>query len=70
MRWRNKSAIVILLEKMKGMNDSQTLQEVITGWELEDEVNADTIDLFCDTFPQAPVVILTRYFKELGMPIA
>ncbi|PZQ31015.1 MAG: hypothetical protein DI562_06065 [Stenotrophomonas acidaminiphila] len=70
VRWRNKPAVVILLEKMKEMTDAQTLLEVVTGWELEDEVNAETITEFCDTFPQAPVVILTRYFKELGVSIA
>lgn len=68
VRWRNKSAVVILLEKMKEMTDTQTLQEVITGWSLEDEVNADTITEFCDTFPKAPTLIMERYFRELGMP--
>lgn len=68
-RTRNKTALVLLLEKMKDYDDTKSLQEVLAGWELEDECNAENIQRFADTFPQAPLAIMTRYFKECGIPL-
>lgn len=68
-RYRNGPALKIFCEKMSDGDggDSKALEDVLVGWDLEDEFNADNLRALVEHLPEAAVAILTTYLRESGM---
>lgn len=66
-RYRDKSALVLLVESMKDKSELEILQDVLVGWKLEDEFTPAAIESLINHIPEAPLAIFTTYLRESGL---
>jgi hypothetical protein len=68
-RYRDKPALKIFVEKMEQLDDLQMVQEVVLGWDLEDEFTPENVRAFLDHVPEAAICILRTYMRESGLKV-
>lgn len=64
-KYRNKDEMKDFLEEMKGKTDAQLIDEMASGWELDDPFNAESLEKLTQNYPGAPVGIMQVYMSEL-----
>ena len=62
---RTKSQLDDFLKSRAEKEDVASIQDMATGWDLEDEFNGDNIDLMCQNYIAAPLEIYRAYIAQL-----
>lgn len=60
-RYRRRAELQELTGRLQKLEDSRAVAEVITGWDLADEFNAQNIRALCETLPGAGYAIVQAY---------
>jgi hypothetical protein len=60
-RYRWQSELKELAGRLGALDDARAVSEVITGWDLADEFNAQNIRALCETLPGAGYAIVQAY---------
>lgn len=62
---RDRDEFQEFLKSTAGLSDTETLMLTIKGWELENEFNAEAVELLAKKYPAAPRAIVNRYMTEI-----
>ncbi len=64
-RHRTKKQLEEFAETRKGKTDAETFLEMVVGWELDDELNAENVSLLLEHRMGAGLAAYTKYIDEL-----
>lgn len=62
---RAKADLVKWLDCAAGRSDTETLEDVLAGWELDDPFSKESIELLVQNYAGAAPAIVERYIDEL-----
>lgn len=62
---RTKAQLDEFIKSRTDKEDVATIQDMATGWDLEDEFTADNIELMCQNYIAAPLEIYRAYIDQL-----
>lgn len=65
-RHKTRKEVLAWIEESKDMKDADLIVDIATGWELEDEFNAENISALCEAYSSAGGEIVTAYLQELS----
>lgn len=62
---RTKAGLQEFVESRAGKSDAETLLDMVTGWEFEEELNESNAKTMLQNYIAAPVAIYQAYVNEL-----
>lgn len=62
---RTKDQLTEWLDGAKGRKDTEALLDLIAGWELDDPLNAESVELLVQNYAGAASAIVSAYVAEL-----
>jgi hypothetical protein len=62
---RTKDELASFVKSRAEKQDVESIKEMATAWDLEDEFNEENISLLCQNYITAPVEIYRKYIEEL-----
>ena len=65
-RGRTRNDFKAYIETMTDREDVDILLETISGWELEDDFNADTVEQLTQVYPGSGRAIIEKYIQEVS----
>lgn len=61
---RTRDVLMEWVETSSNDTDVQSIMDCATGWELDDEFNAENVDRLCNNYPGAGFAIVRTYLDE------
>jgi hypothetical protein len=64
-KYRNKDELKEFVDEMKGKTDVVLIEEMASGWELDDPFNAESLEKLTQNYPGSSMGITQVYISEL-----
>ena len=64
-RHKSRAEFKAFVEGLEGRKQPEVLAEIISGWDLEDELNQENLEKLTDNYLGASEAIITTYIDEL-----
>lgn len=65
-KYRDREDLAKWVEATKDAGDAEVLIDCMSGWDLDDEFNAESAKRLCSSYPGASYAIVARYVRELA----
>lgn len=63
---RNKDALKDFIEEMKEKEDLELLQDLVTGWDIDDPFDAESLEKLVQNYPGSALAIYQAYMVEMS----
>jgi hypothetical protein len=62
---RSREDVLAWLQEARQRSDTDTVMDMVVGWELDDAFNRDNVELLCSNYAGAGRAIIEKYLAEL-----
>jgi len=63
---RSKDALKEFMDDMKGQEDVDLLQDLVSGWDIDDPFNTESLEKLIQNYPGSALAIYQAYLGEMS----